>query len=523
MKHFFTLFLLLGSIQACSQSYFTGVYGDEESNLIVKYAHSESGGYLYGVGFEGTVVKYDSDGLLIYMKKVDPAFYFYDFVETNDKSLLVAGMLIVDGLKQSIVTKLSEEGYIEWVKLYGSGVRQMQQQIVKPVDDVDEFILASWYLASGSGDDIALTKLDADGEIVWNYKYDYVDDQNDGIVPDGEGGVYVVGQSAGGDGDGNIMQVSGSGDFIRSKSFGDLPYAFHKVIKAIDGSIYIAGDSYNSDLDDGRNPILVKLNSDLEFQWMREIQSGSSLGTYPITGGGDVAEDHNGNVYITSVIFHDDETQQSIAKFSSTGNTIWNKTMGYSLNTEPFFVCINEFYNGSQEFITFSNSRDDGISIFGESDVQLMNIGPDGESCYLEDISIIIDDPELIATDANYDREDLSYSIDELVYSADSGQWNETSCDAFEGVHEEMFQNNQIIVYPNPAAKYVIIDCDKIILAGTNLEITINNLNGQIVDSKSALTTGNPILIQTFGIPAGLYTIRITSAKEIYTKQIVIG
>jgi hypothetical protein len=94
----------------------------------------------------------------------------------------------------------------------------------------------------------------------------------------------------------------------------------------------------------------------------------------------------------------------------------------------------------------------------------------------------------------------------------DSYDYSNTTYDCGNGI-KELMQNNEIIIYPNPATYNLIIE------APQKATIEILNIQGQLV--KAITATGNKTSIDVSALPSGMFFIKVKTKKGIEVKKFV--
>lgn len=124
------------------------------------------------------IIKTDSIGNILWQKEYSNVNYSIvpsDFVELSNKDLLIAGRTVQNGGIFDIapmLMRVNQNGEQKWLKRYGQG--GLDEAFVKIVAiDSNQFILSGGYTKAfqNTGRGTILSKIDANGKVVWFKKY----------------------------------------------------------------------------------------------------------------------------------------------------------------------------------------------------------------------------------------------------------------------------------------------------------------------------------------------------------------
>jgi len=193
----------------------------------------------------------------------------YGVAVDSDDNIIAAGN---DNGRQTLVVKWDSEGTVQWqTNLTGYGYHDPYGIAV---DSSGNSYVATKGDVAGTNTDFFVVKLDADGALVWEYRFKYTG--NDSMEEPGDIAVD-------------------SSDNIYFSGYGYVPdYAY---------------DGY-----------LVKLNSSGTIQWQKRIHEASSSNEYQYIHG--LALDSSSNVY---VVGRSPSSTGYIIKFNSSGTKQWDK------------------------------------------------------------------------------------------------------------------------------------------------------------------------------------------------------
>lgn len=303
-------------------------------------------------------------------------------IETNDGGLLIAGQTTSingnvsgnHGNYDAWVIKLNSAGNLQWQKALGGTKSDAAGSIAKTNDG--GFIIAG-SSSSFDGDltnnfgitDVWVVKLDATGNILWQQSYGgNANDIAESIRQTTDGG-YIIGGvtesssfnvvAPSSNPDYLVMKIDANGQLLWRKTFGgsniDMAEA---VVETPDAGFAIVGTTFSNDNDvtgyKGNGDIwLLKLNANGDLLWQKTL--GGNAGEY----GTDIINTQDGGLAITGRTnsSNGDVTQNFggqdawIAKLSSTGSVIWQRSIGNTMNqvaksiiedTDGSFVAIGE-------------------------------------------------------------------------------------------------------------------------------------------------------------------------------------
>ncbi|PLX13221.1 MAG: hypothetical protein C0598_04165 [Marinilabiliales bacterium] len=86
---------------------------------------------------------------------------------------------------------------------------------------------------------------------------------------------------------------------------------------------------------------------------------------------------------------------------------------------------------------------------------------------------------------------------------------------------EEISQNNEISIYPNPATSFIKIKMDDV--SENDMKLNIINMSGQLIyESRHDFSTNQEIIIPVNDIPNGIYQLVISNSSRAYTEKVII-
>jgi hypothetical protein len=296
------------------------------------------------------------------------------------------------------VLKLNENGNIIWQKSLGGTSSESGYSIKKTTDG--GFIIAG-STSSFNGDvtgnhgggDSWVIKLDSVGTIVWQKALGGNDlDFSDDIEQTADGGYIIAASSYSNNGDATvnkglsdywIVKLNSSGTIIWQKSYGGSgSERAYSVKQTLDGGYVIAGSSTSTDGDiignHGSNDAwIIKLNAIGNLVWQ------ISLGGSGVDSARNIYQTSDGSFIVSA---YSDSTDGNltgnlgskdvwIAKLSSSGTIIWQKTYGGTSSDEAFDIKLTS--DGYQVFAGNSSSNDlDVNGNHGNADFWVVKLGP---------------------------------------------------------------------------------------------------------------------------------------------------
>jgi len=327
------------------------------------------------------------------------------------------------------IVKLSSTGVLQWEKTLGGSGIDSGQSIQQTSDG--GYIVAG-FSASNDGDvtnnhgseDYWVVKLSTTGDIQWEKtlggsSYDLATS----IQQTSEGGYIVAGMSSSNNGDvsgnhGNldywIVKLNSTGNIVWQKSLGGTEADKARSIQQTsDGGFIVAGQSRSNDGDVTGNHgyedyWVVKLSSIGVIEWERSLGGSNQEIAYSIvqTLGGDFSvvgysESNDGDV-----TGNHGDSDIWIAKLSSTGSLLWQKSLGGS--ELEFGEAIIQTTGYSFVVAGTSRSNDGDVTgNHGASDFWIVKLSPDLGVSDNEFINTTVLYPNPSSGSVNIETEDI--------------------------------------------------------------------------------------------------------------------
>lgn len=285
----------------------------------------DSSGNIYAVGHQANggssqVVKFDSNGSILWQKKLAPSSscYAYDIRVDSSGNPYVAGVADSD----AFLLKLDSSGTTQWQKELdaSAGVQNFGLHI----DSSDNIYTVG--LGTVSTYDNIVAKYNTSGTIQWKKVWGRTGGQDYyafGATTDSSGNVYVVGQNPG-----TIVKYNSSGTLQWQKNLDSIGNysALYNVVADSSDNIYVSGTRAPTNNNQPPFTMLVaKYNSSGSLQWQRYY--GSSNRGYAT----DLTIDASNNLYVVG-LSNDagDPYLMPILKINSSGSLQWQRKLGFS-------------------------------------------------------------------------------------------------------------------------------------------------------------------------------------------------
>ncbi len=290
-------------------------------------------------------------------------------IQTSDGNLLTVGMSdsYSSGDADALVIKTDIDGNIIWSNTYGGSGDDMSLDVKETVDG--GFVMCGWTQSFGAGGyDMWVIKIDANGNMLWQYSYGGSNDEQAwSIEITGSGFLVVGGTNSFGAGltDVLVLNLDASGNILWQKAFGSIgddapagPYEEYvaKGIEDADGNYLIS--SLTDGMGNGATDIwLAKINPttgniiwqyaygdvDEESTWSF-IES--PLGGYYLPGNTVDPNSFEGDLWIVSL-----DTAGNILWQNKYGlNGTWDEALNATTNTDGSLIISSYFEQSSNDW-----------------------------------------------------------------------------------------------------------------------------------------------------------------------------
>jgi len=305
-------------------------WGDDESGSSV--IETSNGGFVvFGVSAsfvadrEHYLAKFDGSGNHLWTKTIRGNWpywaYAYSVIEASDGGLVVSGSSnSFTGNWELILAKFDSSGGHLWTRTLGDGNREDGGVVIEASDG--GLVLAGDTKSFGASDcDLLLNKLDSAGNHLWTKTLGGAAAENvHSIIETSDGGLVVTGYTysfGAGDCDLLLAKFDSIGNLLWTRTLGGdtLDYG-NSVIEASDGGLVAAGITYSFGAGD-RDFLLAKFDSTGNLLWTR------TLGGDTLDYGHSVIQASDGGLVVTggTYSFGAGSSDLLLAKFDADGNT----------------------------------------------------------------------------------------------------------------------------------------------------------------------------------------------------------
>ena len=296
---------------------------DPQGNICVT---GESGVYPEGVDY--TTIKYSPDGQELWVQR----YAGPGFSEDRPQALTVDGQgnIYVTGLSGQgsaydyVTVKYSAAGEELWVRSYNGPGNGEDTAAALGVDGQGNVYVTGESAGGGTGNDFATVKYSPDGTVDWVKRYSGPGSQWDGataLAVDGQGNVYVTGGlTVGTYGDYCTIKYSPNGNVLWDRLYDGSGYWDMPSALKVDGqgNVYVTGTSMAANFY--MNYATVKYSPGGDKLWDRRYH-GSGNGNDGATA---LALDGQGNVYVTGTSKSaDSDLDYTTIKYSPGGQELW--------------------------------------------------------------------------------------------------------------------------------------------------------------------------------------------------------
>ncbi len=253
---------------------------DDTANCVIETSDDgllvlgESYSYATGISKDLYVIKYDKNGNIDWNKN----FGGMDMdggrcaLEDSDGNYILVGWTRSFGAGNSdfYILKLSPKGELIWNKTWGGNNFDEANCILETEDG---YLIVGYTLSYGSGGkDVALIKIDKNGNILWYKTYGGTkDDSGSSIVKTSDGNYLIVGLtfSYGIKGDVYVLKIDSYGNVIWEKNFGGQESdEGNDVVETSNGDFVIVGNTRSFGCM-GLGVYILRLSSSGDLLWQK--------------------------------------------------------------------------------------------------------------------------------------------------------------------------------------------------------------------------------------------------------------
>ena len=427
---------------------------DNENNCYV-LGNSHGTGTLSDI----VLIKYNSDGNKLWEKRINGTSNSYDdaksIVVDATNNVYITGTTTNTTTGSDIVTiKYSKAGQLKWQKIYATSANEYATKI--KLDNTDNIIVA------GYGSDYITIKYNTNGSQLWFKQYDSgLDDVVYDLATDNENNIFVVGAGI------NLTTV-------KYAPTGEQQWVSHTSGRAYDiatdnlGNIYITGNvNYDG--------FTLKYAQNGTEQWKKLYTTYNGVESFQA-----IAIDNNNDVYITG--FSGTETYAKYydiitIKYDSQSNEKWRDIQSGGYHTQ----------NRGNDIVVSENNNVYITGIINENSLYKMATVKYSQCPSTANLKSSIFKPDV--TSNNQTLEDIE--DDELIQVIN-------------------FQQNKVIVYPNPYSE------------STRIELIISSVEGSAeVPPQSNLS--NQALPENTQVSLEVFTMSGQKIADIFKGNVTEG
>jgi len=407
-----------------SQYWIRTYYGGMQDDLIYSIEQTLDGGFIvggltwsFGAGqTDLNIAKLTSEGIIEWQKTYGgpglDGWWYVSVHQTPDKGYIVGTDFTPEGLENTDiwVLKLDSQGNIQWQKNYAEGTdsEDMARGGIQPTSD-GGFAVAGHSFFYQNLVDIAVLKLDSQGNIQWEKSYGGPDYEYGDFIHETTDGGYIVISSLVSSVNGlatfGLLKLNQNGDVEWQKTYPgyERTIGFYGYVEQTSDGGYIVADF--TDIEEfGQYDIwLLKLDSKGKVQWQkkygghkrdiigRRIQQTSD-GKYIVAG---YTESFGGS-RLDALVF----------KLDSKGNVEWGKT--YDTGATEVIFDIQE--TNDYGYIV------GGYRDTGNFDLLAMKIDQNGNiisgSCpYITDVNLTVTNTYAVPVNTAFIPQNRNYSV----------------------------------------------------------------------------------------------------------------
>lgn len=247
-------------------------------------------------------------------------------------NIYAAGSSVYEGKDRDLLlTKLDANGNLIWNKMLNGSANGPDEIQAIALDQTGNIYVTGFIKNNVTSQDLVTVKFNSNGDTLWLKTYDYVNeyDQGNSIEVDNNGNVYVTGQS---DSDPTgflnddyiTIKYSSNGNLIWFKRFNGTGNAIDRSVKIVlddQNNCYITGRSDNGNDDDY---VTIKYNNQGTQQWIKfDDRGGRDRAT------GLAISKPSNRIYITGKSDNGNNYDYWTICYDFNGNLLWNKPFDF--------------------------------------------------------------------------------------------------------------------------------------------------------------------------------------------------
>jgi hypothetical protein len=219
------------------------------------------------------VLRLDGEGNLLWNKtySVGSGSEFRYIINLQDGFLLVGNMFPSDGEPEGYIVKIDLQGNTQWSSTLGN---EKINRLFSAAKAADGFVLAglTQTTENDGNADVWLTKIDNNGNVVWNKTFDWSNDDAARAVATLDGNTFFVAGYTDSSGNGNfdflLLKVDGNGNLLKNQTCGGIESDKAYALAPAQDGFLIAGDTRSEGAGDS-DALIIKINQDIQQQWSK--------------------------------------------------------------------------------------------------------------------------------------------------------------------------------------------------------------------------------------------------------------
>jgi hypothetical protein len=260
-------------------------YGGSGNDMGSSVQQTTDGGYIitgetesYGMGKNDVwLIRTDEQGNMLWDKTFGQANFDSGAKvrQTEDGGYVLVGHgdQSGGGEGKALIIKLDEDGNKQWESAFGEFGHNYADDIWQTSDNGYIILGSSWIPRESTGYDVWLIKLDAQGTMIWEKKYDRSgSDHGWSMTPTNDGGFILVGETDHASDEDKVwvIKTDENGILLWEKTFEGRGFS---VQQTSDDGFIIAGSTMNPSLIDFSNALLMKIDINGDLEWRKTFGS----------------------------------------------------------------------------------------------------------------------------------------------------------------------------------------------------------------------------------------------------------
>jgi uncharacterized delta-60 repeat protein len=317
--------------------------------------------------FDLFVLKYDADGNSVWTQRwtspiTNYSAYAYSIAVDNQGNVFTTGFEsdgFTDG--EFVTLKFDSAGNLQWSMTYNGSLTQIDYANHIVVDDAGNSYITGWSGGANNLHDMTTIKYNPDGTELWVKRYNGSADDNDyayWLALDGEGNVYVAGQSVetGSDNDITTIKYASNGDEIWVRHYDGPAHGYdagQSIAVDADGNAYITG---NHTAATGLECVTLKYSAAGDLLWTTPFNGPDASGGVFIS----IALDDTASAYVTGFVFSGGAGDSATVKYDTNGVEQWAQLYdgpGHS-SDGAYAIAVDDNHNAAIAGYSTGNGTD---------------------------------------------------------------------------------------------------------------------------------------------------------------------